>query len=305
MTTATLQRDRGFARTAADDDAVREPLATCSSRHEIEPEKKLSVFNRDDCFCLNPRLVDTKTGEILLTCRSRACEYCSKTEAIRMAFKVMRAFPSHEFTITCLGADPDEWKENRKKLIRQLRKISPDFEWFLSIEISPVRCLAHAHGYARFSGQLTAAQFQTAAYASGLGRCEFKRVPQQRSRLAMHYSYPTKSLDSPDPVVRSEFYRWNAKGSKIGFWHSSHGFFKFADDDTEETPENDGSNASISTQDGPEHPQPTDTSSSTHDGSQGRTVRQSAGRIRSFFNERCRALKTLVSDGLIARSRGP
>ncbi len=239
MATATL-RGEGLSWTAADDEAVRQLFeAPCSSTHELAPQpnlahlteqdRRLSVFNCPET-CLNPK-VDQVTGEILFGCRSRQCLHCAKTECIRMSFRVMRANPTHEFTLTCIGLTPDEWKTNEKRFLRLLRKLSPDFEWFRSVEVSAANHdHVHVHGFAKGVGQITQAQFQAAATNAGLGRVHLQKVRADRQGLAKHYAYPMKSLDSTDATVRSEYLRWNAYGSKTGFWSYSRGFFKTPDE---------------------------------------------------------------------------
>jgi len=159
-----------------------------------------------------------------LSCRSRLCNWCSKTEAIRIAFKVMRAKPTHQFTLTMIGYTLEEWTDNKKRFLRKLKKADPTFEWWMSVEVSPQHRLPHVHGFAKTA--LTQHQFQVAANRTGLGICELKKVPADRARLAKHFAYPMKSLDNPEGLA--EFLEWNAKGTKIGFESHSHGFFQKA-----------------------------------------------------------------------------
>ena len=165
------------------------------------------------------------TGEIILFCRSRACEYCSKTEAIKMAFRVMRARPPWQYTLTGVGQTPEEFSTKFKRLVRLLRKYG-EFEYWHAVEITPHGRLPHVHGFA-FSAA-TPKQFRTAATNAGLGRVVLEKVPRDRADLAQHFAYAMKSLDSP--AIKDEFLRWNAYGSKIGFKSNSHGFFP-ADED--------------------------------------------------------------------------
>jgi hypothetical protein len=104
-----------------------------------------------------------------------------------------------------------------------LRKIDRAIEWWLAVEVAPGTYRVHVHGYLK--GKITEQQFKAAATAAGLGRVNLDHVPAKRANLAKHYAYPTKSIASADPIVRSEFVKWNARGSQIGFYSSSRGFF--------------------------------------------------------------------------------
>lgn len=321
--TATLQRD-GLAWTTADDAALRDLLdASCSSRHELEPPPLLartpSIFNREGIFCLNPRLVDPNTGEIILFCRSRSCEYCFKTEAIRMSFKVMRASPSHQFTLTCIGSSPEEWGPKRKRFIRLLRNLG--VEWWMAVEVAPETYRPHVHGFLK--GEITPAQFKALATQAGIGRVKLDYVPADRKGLAMHFAYPLKSLDSPDPVVRDEFLRWNRKGSRIGFESHSRGFFNQKESSSGATPddsadepnepvEDDDFGKAISSQEPLETPAKTDTSETPQKPTQSRTESLSRPlaikfylRPIKFYLHPVRALTMIAKSGLFARSRGP
>jgi hypothetical protein len=138
-----------------------------------------------------------------------------------MAFRVMRARPTDQFTLTMIGYTPEEWSISKKRFLRQVRKADSTFEWWMSVEISPDYRLPHVHGFSK--GRITPDQFQQAATNAGFGISELKTVPESRSRIAEHFGYPMKSLDNPE--IRAAFLDWNAKGSRIGFESHSRGFF--------------------------------------------------------------------------------
>jgi hypothetical protein len=137
-----------------------------------------------------------------------------------MAFRVMRARPPKQFTLTDIGYTPAEWLVKKKKLARALKSLG--VEWWLSIEVSPEHRMPHAHGFLK--GQITESQFKAAAFAAGFGISDLKTVPSYRTNQPNHFAYPMKSLDAPE--IRDEFLKWNAKGSKVGFESHSRGFFK-------------------------------------------------------------------------------
>jgi len=123
--------------------------------------------------------------------------------------------------------------------------------------------MPHAHGYLKVEGVITQRQFQSAASKAGLGKCEIKRVPYERSRLAMHFAYPFKSLD--DPEIRDGFIEWNGRGEHIGLASWSRGFFKQADrsdrvdnaldsDGTAEPSPDEGAKPSVASQEPVEQP---------------------------------------------------
>ena len=231
-----------------------------------------------------------------------------KTEAIRMSFKVKDASPSHQFTLTFIGSSPEEWGPKRKRFIRLLRKLG--VEWWMAVEVAPETYRPHVHGFLK--GEITPAQFKAAAKAAGTGRVNLDHIPGDRMNLAKHFAYPLKSLDSPDPVVRDEFLRWNAKGSKIGFESHSRRFFGDSKI-KEESPsdavdikqcsgstshgENDDSGKGISTQEPLNANDGTDTAPRPDDGSQ--------SLVRSLICHPVRPFKMIAKSGLPARSRGP
>lgn len=303
MATTTFQRaDLGW--TAADDDAVRELLleASCYSSQQLEPlttsesprdnDTKPSVFNRPT-YCEHPRGVDEVTGEITSwdslgrpsACRSRLCEWCAKTEAIKMAFRVMRVRPPLEFGLTDIGQTPEDFSKKLKRLVRLLRKLG-EFEYWLAVEISSNNYgHVHVHGYARGLEGVTQAQFQAVAAKAGFGRSKLSKVPTLRRGLAQHYAYPMKSLDSPDPVVKAEYLRWNAKGSRIGFESHSRNFFRDHDQRNQDDDQEAYEDSLTLPADGSESPPEltkliveTDTPTSNLNGSQRRT----AALFRSF-----------------------
>jgi hypothetical protein len=230
--------------TSHDDELARALLteASCYPRPKVErpakSERTCSIFNRSE-YCSNPYRrggISLTTGEITnydqqgrpRPCRERTCDYCGKTEAIRLSFKIMHARPTHEFCLTLIGETPKVRKQNERKLLGKLRKIDPGFEWVIAVEV-PEGNHRHVHSQGFCKTTLTQSQFQQAATDIGYGRSQLHHIPTPRKHVAQHFSYIFKSLDSPDPVVLSEFLKWNARGQHVGFESHTQGFFKELD----------------------------------------------------------------------------